>query len=73
MAISCKIFPFVLQFSSLVQLSSCSPALLLLLVFGVACVVVVGFLSLADYTQKERARRVFLASSLVLLWVCLYV
>ena len=50
----------------LVRLSSCSPALLLLLVFGVACVVVVGFLSLSDYTQK---RAQFLASSLVLLCV----
>ena len=49
--------PFVLSFSSLVQLSSSSPAWLLLLVFGVACVVVVGFLFLSDgFRHKKKGR-----------------
>ena len=43
-----RVLPFVFFSCPLVLLSSCSPALLLRLVFGVACVVVVGFLSLSD-------------------------
>ena len=69
---------FRLSFSSLflscpafVLLLSCFPAWLLLLVLSCFLGFVglaVGFLSLTDYTQKERALRVG-ASSLVLLWV----
>ena len=53
------------------------PALFVLVSLGVfvsCCGCVVGFsFSLSDYTQKERAQSVSLASSLVLLWACLYV
>lgn len=49
--------PLVLSFSPFVLLLSCFPAWLLLLVFGVACVVVVAF-SLSVYMQKERAQSV---------------
>lgn len=69
---------FRLSFSSLflscpafVLLLSCFPAWLLLLVLSCFLGFVglaVGFLSLSDYTQKERALRVG-ASSLVLLWL----
>ena len=63
--------PFVFFSCPLVLLSlalllgfvACFPAWLLLLVFGVACVVVVGFLSLSDgfrYKKKGRALRPFL-------------
>ena len=64
--------PLVLSFSPFVLISclasslACFPALL---VFVSACVVVVGFLSLSDYTQKERAQSVSLASYIRLLRV----
>ena len=65
--------PMFILFSSCV---SSLPALFVLVSLGVlvsCCGCVVGFsFSLADYTQKERARRVG-ASSLRLLWVCLVV
>ena len=46
--------PLVLSFSPFVLLLSCFPAWLLLLVFGSACVVVVGFLSLSDGFRYEK-------------------
>ena len=64
----CFAFRFLLfsscpSFSPFVLLLSCFPAWLLLLVFGSACVVVVGFLSLSDgfrHKKKGRALRPFL-------------
>ena len=61
----CLLLSFTL--SALFWLSFACPLALSLWLFG--CV---GFsFSLSGYTQKERAQSVFLASSLVLLWVAL--
>ena len=57
--------PAFVQLSCLASCLACFPALCL-----VFLALWIGFLSLSDYTQKERAQSGF-ASSLVLLWACL--
>ena len=73
----CSCFSSSLPFVSLVCplvvlfLLSCLSCLFVLFLWVFGCVVGFSF-SLADYTQKERAQRFCLASSLVLLWVALF-